>query len=263
MDVREYAVGRLALIFATLALILTACGAEPLDRSPRVTSPPSTPVFIPTPTSTLVPRLSDVEVKQALLTLTDLSSTWYNADSRAPARSDSERCDMPDPFLANPPIADATETFSSSQLGPWIAESIYQLETPEDARALMDDLRLSFGCGTWTQIVEPEPTATPAQDATEGAIATDDPNATATASPPTEVTWDVATPDELDLGQAAFLTRMISDTALPVEYELVFIQENNLIILVSHWAYEGVNSDITMSVVERALERLDVAFTGE
>ncbi len=243
--------------------LAAACGAEEIDRSPRATSPPSTPVFIATATPTTVAQLSDVEVKQALITLGDLGSTWYNADSRVPASSDSERCDMPSPFRANTPIADATETFSTSQTGPWIAETIYQLESPEQTRALMDDLRQSFSCGNWTQLVEPEPTPdATAEDSEAEASATSDPSSTPTAEPPSEITWDIAAPDDLDLRDSAFLTRMISNTEIPTEYELVFIQENNLIVVVSHWANEGVSNDITMSIVERALEKLDATFAG-
>jgi len=250
------------MLCAVLALALVGCGAEPLDRSTRPTPPPSTPVFLPTATPTTVPPLSDVEVKQALITLSDLPSTWYNADTRAPARSDSERCDLPNPFLANQPVADATETFASSQNGPWIAESIFQVETREHAQSLLEDLRQSFSCGTWTQIVEPEPTPTPEAAATLKPTTAPDPGATPTEAPPTEIVWDIAVPDDLELSRPAFVTRMISNTALPVEYELVFIQENNLVILISHWAYEGVSNEITLSIVDRSLEKLDARFAG-
>ena len=243
-------------------LVFASCLEEEIDRSPRATSPPSTAVFIATPTPTVVPAMSDVEVKRALVTLTDLPSTWYNADSREPAESDAERCDLPNPFLANPPVADATETFASSQTGPWIAESIFQMQTTEHAQSLMEDLRRSFECGTWTHEIVPEPTPTPDPAVTPEPTASPDPNATPTEPEPTEITWDIAQPDELDLRNGAFVTRMISNTAVPIEYELVFVRENNLVILVGHWAREGVNNDITMSIVDRSLEKLDATFAG-
>jgi hypothetical protein len=164
------------------------------------------------------------------------------------------------PFVAHPPLAEATSTFSYSQAGPWIAETIFQLPTPEDADTLMADLRGSFGCGVWLQAVESEPDATPSPDSTATVPSTPEPGTTPTPEPPLEVSWDISAPSNLELRNEAFIARMISNTAEPVEFELVFIRENNLVVLVSHWAREGVNTDITMSVVERALTKLDATF---
>ena len=253
---------KFAILIPLILLVLASCMEEDLDQSEAPTRSPSTPVFLPTATATVVPPLSDIEVKRALISLTDLPSTWYNADTREPADTSSERCDLPNPFVANLPIAEATETFSTSQTGPWIAETIFQMESPDHAQALMDDMRLSFSCGTWTQIVEPEPTPTPVASATAEPTATQDPDATPTEEEPTEIIWDVAAPDDLDLRNSTFIARMISNTAEPIEFEMVFIRENNLVILVSHWAREGVSNEITMSIVDRSLAKLDATFTG-
>ena len=179
----------------------------------------------PTDPQTTPPPLSDEarDLDSLLLTLDDMPAGWTMSPI-GDLGGDSIVCDAPSITDVFGEFPEAEVRFEAGELGPLIHESISQF-TDKIAEEVLAHLRDNADCGEWV----------------------DD-----------DTTWQISGMSFPDLGDECLAYRMTTESdGFTILIDAVFVRAGDLILYVAHLGVNQVDSDLTVEMVEKALDKLD------
>lgn len=144
------------------------------------------------------------------------------------ADSQNSICNEPGPDTVIDPLARAEVQLQQSDFGPFVGENVSAYASDDDAEEIMDYLREAISCDVWDD---------------EGR----------------DRSWDIDPLTFPDKGDDTFSVRLSTDFGFvgSVRLHAVFVQVDNIIMLVVNGALGDVDVDETEEIVDLALERLE------
>lgn len=253
------------VLLCVAILVLAACGggaATSNDRAATIPTPTATAQSVADAHSTAVPSATEVamtpkstatvlttkvatptpkpskglpttdQLKTALLTLSDMPTGWTTSDQTGSDNSSSSMCGA----TPTPTSSDETTVsvdFQRSQLGPFLTEQINAVPSGQ-MKKVFDKIKNSLSCTSWT---EPDSEGTP-------------------------TTYQLSPLSFPKMGDDTFAFRMSGGSGIfTFEADAVYIRVGDSIITIANVAVGSVNSDLTESIAQKAVDKLQ-AFNG-
>lgn len=181
---------------------------------------------------------NDPQLMDAIVSLDDLPSGWSVwVDEDDDDDSDDEG------FCGSPPFEGLLESgddapkaeaqFQEDDFGPFLWQGIVYV-SERDADTIMDVLRDSFNCDTWTQ--------------------TDDDG--------TQITWTIAEMSFSDVGDDTFARKLSAESGgFPFTGDFVAVRDGGFAFIIFHFGIGGVDSELTQSIASDTVDNLSLIET--
>jgi hypothetical protein len=164
-----------------------------------------------------------------LISGSDLPGSWSESSAiDLGADSQNSICNVPGPDTVVEPLARAEVQLQQTEFGPFVAHNVSAYASEEEAEEVMEYLREAISCDVWE----------------------DDSR---------DRTWEIRGLNFPDKGDDTFSVRLTTSLGFigSVRLHAVFIQVDDVIVLVANGALGPVDVDETEDIVDLALERLE------